>query len=112
MQGWENVRTLFNDTIDLIVLSLFVLIGLIGLQPGMQRSWSYAAAGLVLGTMLGLASRRFGLPAGVDIIMIILGVACGPFTITKLQGKSIMDAIDEIISVRDRIRHGDDDDAS
>lgn len=112
MSGWENVRELFNDAIDLVIASLFLAIGLAGLGPGVQRSWSYFAAGIALGTILGLAARRFGVPAGVDIMVMVLGVVTGPVTVVKLQGKTFLEAFDEIISFRERMKGGDDEGAS
>jgi len=101
MEGLQRVTTLFNDAIDLAILSLFLVVGLVGFIPGIQKRWSYAGAALVLGTMFGLAARWAPfLPAGSEVVGVILGVVVGPATVAHLQGKTIAEAIDEIRSMR------------
>jgi len=100
MTGLERIRELINEIADLAILSLFLVAGIIFFLPGVQKRWSYAAAAVVLGSVLGLAARRFGLPDGVDLIALLLGVAAGPVTVAKMQGKTIFEAIEEIQSVR------------
>ena len=101
MDGLHRVATLFNDAIDLAILSLFLIIGLIGFLPGVQKRWSYAGAALVMGTMFGLAARWAPfLPPGSEVVGVILGVVVGPATAAGFQGKTLSEAIDEIRSMR------------
>lgn len=101
MDGLQRVATLFNDAIDLAILSLFLIIGLIGFLPGVQKRWSYAAAALVLGTAFGVAARWAPfLPPGTEVVGVILGVVVGPATAAGFQGKTLSEAIDEIRSMR------------
>ena len=100
MTAIERIRELANEIADLAILSLFLVAGIIFFLPGIQKRWSYAAAAVVLGSVLGLAARRFGLPDGLDLLGVLLGVAAGPATVAKMQGKTIFEAIEEIQSVR------------
>lgn len=105
---WQGVQRLFADAADIAVMSLFVVAGVIFFLPGIQKRWTYALAAFVLGTMLGLAARRFGLPDGLDIIAVMLGVVAGPVTAAHLQGKTIFEAVDEIRSSRRRNDGGEE----
>jgi hypothetical protein len=107
MQAFENIKRLAGEIADLAVLSLFVVAGLIFFLPGVQKRWSYGMAAFVLGTVLGLAARRAGIPDGLDIIAVMLGVMTGPVSAAKLQGKTITEAIAEIKEIR--VGGGDDD---
>jgi hypothetical protein len=101
MDGLHRVTTLFNDAIDLAIISLFLVVGLIGFLPGVQSRWSYACAALVLGTMFGLAARWAPfLPEGSDVVGVILGVIVGPATAAGWQGKTISEAIEDIRAMR------------
>lgn len=107
MDGFERVAALFNDAIDLAIISLFLVVGLIGFLPGVQRRWSYAAAALVMGTVFGLTVRQIPwMPEGVEIIGVMLGVIVGPATAARWQGKTLSEAIEDIRSMR---RGGDRD---
>ncbi|WP_430430182.1 hypothetical protein [Oceanicaulis sp.] len=99
--GLERVVTLFNDTIDLALITLFTIAGLIGFLPGVQKRWSYAGAALVMGVGLGVAVRWAPfLPPGCEIIGVILGVVCGPATAAAWKGKTLSEAIDDIRAMK------------
>jgi hypothetical protein len=100
MNGFERIRDMVNEIADLAILALFVVAGIIFFVPGIQKRWAYAAAAIVLGSVLGLAARRFGLADGLDLLALLLGIAAGPVTVAKMQGKTIIEAIEEIQSVR------------
>lgn len=100
-EGLERVVTLFNDAIDLALITLFIIAGLIGFLPGVQRRWSYAGAAMVMGVGLGLAARWAPfLPPGSEIIGVLLGVITGPATAAAWKGKTLAEAIDDIRSMK------------
>lgn len=100
-QGLERVVTLFNDTLDLALITLFIIAGLIGFLPGVQKRWSYAGAALVMGIGFGLAARWAPfLPPGSEIVGVLLGVVLGPTTAAAWHGKTLSEAIDDIRSMK------------
>lgn len=96
----ESLRRLLNDTADLAVVTLLMLAGVIFFLPGIQKRWTYAGAAFAIGLLLGIAARRFGLPDGLDIIAVMVGVIAGPVTVAKLHGKTIFEVVDEIRKAR------------
>jgi hypothetical protein len=97
---FANLRQLFVDAIDLSVISLMGVVGAVLAIPGLQRRISYGGAALIFGILLGVAARWSGLPAGLDIIAVLLGVVTGPVTVAKMQGKTLSEAIEEFSKAR------------
>ena len=106
MTAAERLARLFNDAADLVVVSAIMVIAVVLWLPGIQSRASYGLAALILGAALGLATRWAPfLPDGAEIIATIIGVAAGPVTVARMQGKSIFDVLEDIHRAR---RGGDD----
>lgn len=112
MSAMERTLRILSDAADLAILSLFLIVGLIGFLPGIQRRWAYAGAAFVLGIGLGLAARWAPfIPDGLDLLACIIGVISGPVTAARMQGKTIMEVVDEIRRARDGAADGGQGDA-
>lgn len=100
MDSLEGLKRLAADSLELVGLSLFMVVGLIFFLPGVQSRLAYGAAAIVMGTVFGIIAVRLGLPDGVEIIAVLLGVVCGPPTVAKFQNKTLTEAIAEIRTMR------------
>lgn len=58
----------------------------------------YALASILGGVLTGWISLRLGVPEGMSILLAVLGTLTTPATIVKIQGKSLLEVIDEVRS--------------
>tara|TARA_R100001086_G_scaffold76788_1_gene37263 strand:+ start:284 stop:613 length:330 start_codon:yes stop_codon:yes gene_type:complete len=96
-EAWSRLNTLIGDMFDILVVAIGLIVLLVFFQPGVQRSWSYAAAALAAGAVFGYTARQAPfIPEWAVVLAIALGIITGPVTIATLRGKTIFEAVDDI----------------
>lgn len=90
-----------------VVCTLFLIAATAGIPSWRASGWIPVSA-FCFGLGLGLVAKLMGAPYGIDVGLAALGVLTGPFTITKLQGKSLDEAIKELAKLRDGVKGKDD----
>ena len=104
---WHRLSDLAGDIIFMAISSALVTPAVVFVVPGAQKSVKYILGMFIFGIVGGVIAHQAPfLPDWTEWLAVLVVAVCGPFTVAKFHGKTVPEAIAEMMSIR---RNGGDD---